>query len=103
MYIILYICKYDCTCVYMYVRIEVYIYICVYVDMYVCYYRYINVCIFVYTGCPGRKGSNFWRVFLKSNYTDITQNTYIQCSMFTEILASEECGSLLCLRTVPCT
>jgi len=26
---------------------------------------------------------------LRSNYTDITQNTYIQSSMFTEILARE--------------
>jgi len=33
---------------------------------------------FVYTGCPRRKGPNFGRVFLRSNYTDITQNTYIQ-------------------------
>jgi hypothetical protein len=32
---------------------------------------------------------NFGRVFLRSNYTDITQNTYIQSSMFTEILARE--------------
>ena len=37
--------------------------------------------------CPRRKGPNFWRVFLRSNYNDITQNTYIQSSMVTEILA----------------
>ena len=43
----------------------------------------------VYTGCPRRKGPNFGRVFLRSNYTDITQNTYIQSSMVTEILARE--------------
>ena len=30
-----------------------------------------------YTGCPRRKGPNFGRVFLRSNYNDITQNTYI--------------------------
>ena len=42
-----------------------------------------------YTGCPRRKGPNFRRVFLGSNYTDITQNTYIQSSMVTEILARE--------------
>jgi hypothetical protein len=36
--------------------------------------RYIHT----YTGCPRRKGQNFGRVFLRSNYTDITQNTYIQ-------------------------
>ena len=34
--------------------------------------------IWHYTGCPRRKGPNFGRVFLRSNYTDITQNTYIQ-------------------------
>ena len=45
--------------------------------------------IFYYTGCPRRKGANFGRVFLMLNYTDITQNTYIQCSMVTEILARE--------------
>jgi len=32
----------------------------------------------IYTGCPRRNGQNFGRVFLMSNYTDITQNTYIQ-------------------------
>ena len=31
-----------------------------------------------YTGCDRRKGPNFGRVFLMLNYTDITQNTYIQ-------------------------
>ena len=43
-----------------------------------------------YTGCPRRKGPNFGRVFLRSNYTDITQNTYIQSSMITEILNIEK-------------
>ena len=28
--------------------------------------------------CPRRNGPNFGRVFLMLNYTDITQNTYIQ-------------------------
>jgi len=32
----------------------------------------------VYTECPRRNGQNFGRVFLMLNYTDITQNTYIQ-------------------------
>ena len=41
------------------------------------------------TGCPRRNGQNFWRVFLMLNYTDITQNTYIQNWMVTEIMASE--------------
>ena len=56
----------------------------------------------MYTGCPSRKGPNFGRVFLRSNYTDITQNNYIQSSMVTEILAREKCGILWCLRTVLC-
>ena len=43
----------------------------------------------IYTGCPRRKGPNFGRVFLRSNYTDITLNTCIQSSMVTEILARE--------------
>ena len=42
-----------------------------------------------YTECPRRKGPNFGRVLLRSDYTDITQNTYIQSSMVTEILARE--------------
>jgi len=54
----------------------------------------------IYTGCPRRKGPNFGRVFLRSNYTDITQDTYIQSSMVTEILARENWGHLLCLLTV---
>jgi len=49
-----------------------------------------NTSLFIpYTGCPRRKGPNFGRVFLRSNCTDITQNTYIQSSMVTEILARE--------------
>ena len=32
----------------------------------------------IYTGCPRRNGRNFERVFLMLNYTNITQNTYIQ-------------------------
>ena len=34
-----------------------------------------------YTRCNRRNGPDFGRVFLRSNYTDITQNTYIQSSM----------------------
>jgi len=43
----------------------------------------------IYTGCNRRNGPDFGRVFLRSNYTDITQNTYIHSSMVTEILARE--------------
>jgi len=45
--------------------------------------------LLTYTGCPRRKGPNFGRVFLRSNYNDITQNMYIESSMVTEILARE--------------
>jgi len=45
--------------------------------------------IYIYTGCNRKNGPDFGRVFLRSNYTDITQNTYIQSSMVTEILARE--------------
>ena len=44
---------------------------------------------YVYTECNRRNGPDFGRVFLRSNYTDITQNNYIQSSMVTEILARE--------------
>ena len=50
---------------------------------------YINTPSLRYTGCHRRKGPNFGRVFLMLNHTDITQNTYIQSSMVTEILARE--------------
>jgi len=35
-------------------------------------------CIYINTGCHRRNGPNFGRVFLMLNYTDITQNTYVQ-------------------------
>ena len=51
-------------------------YICVYIYVCVC----VCVCVYIYihTGCPRRNVPNFGRVFLMLNYTDITQNTYIQ-------------------------
>ena len=42
------------------------------------YIQYIQGKHPVYTGCPRKNGQNFGRVFLMLNYTDITQNTYIQ-------------------------
>jgi len=42
-----------------------------------------------YTGCPRRNGQNFGRVFLMLNYTDITQNTYVQSWTVTEMMARE--------------
>ena len=53
-----------------------------------------------HTGCNRRNGPDFGRVFLRSNYTDITQNTYIQSWTVTGILAREKSGFLWCLRTV---
>jgi hypothetical protein len=41
---------------------------------------------------------DFGRVFLNVKYTDITQNTYVQSSTVTEIMAREKCG----LLAVPC-
>jgi len=38
----------------------------------------VCVCVCVCTGCPSRNVPDFGRVFLMLNYTDITQNTYIQ-------------------------
>jgi len=38
----------------------------------------IHIYIYIYTECPRRNVPNFGRVFLMLNYTDITQNTYIQ-------------------------
>ena len=43
----------------------------------------------LYTGCPRRNVQYFGRVFLMLNYTDITQNTYIQSWTVTEIMARE--------------
>ena len=61
-----------------------------YINMQLSAYIHKRVLHVVYTGCPRRKGPNFGRVFLRSNYTDITQNTYIQSSMITEILNIEK-------------
>jgi hypothetical protein len=60
----------------------------------------VSVLQYLYTGCNRRNVRDFGRVFLRSNYTDITQNTYIQTWKFTEILAREKCGLLWCLHTV---
>ena len=60
----------------------------------------VCMCVCTYTGCNVRNGPNFGRVFLRSNYTDITQNTFIQSWTVTEILAREKSELLWCLRTV---
>ena len=53
-----------------------------------------------YTGCPRRNVRDFGRVFLMLNYTDITQNTYVQSRTVTEIMARERCGLHRSRRTV---
>ena len=53
-----------------------------------------------YTGCNRRNGPDFGRVFLMLNYTDLTQNNYIQSWTVTEIMAIEMCGLLGFRRTV---
>jgi len=54
----------------------------------------------LYTGCNSRNVRDFERVLLRSNYTDITQNPYIQIWTVTEIMAIEMCELLRCRRTV---
>ena len=71
------------------------------IQMHHCIILYIHCpYIYIYTGCNRRNVRDFGRVFLRSNYTDITQNTYIQSWMVTEIMAIEMCGLLGCRRTV---
>ena len=72
------------------------------VDVKICLYIYIYIYIYthIYTGCHRRNGPNFGRVFLMLNYTDITQNTYIQSSTVTEIMAREKCGHLAFPRSM---
>jgi len=50
--------------------------------------------IYIHIGCPRRNVPDFGRVFLMLKYTDITQNTYIQSRMVTEIMAREKWGFL---------
>jgi hypothetical protein len=57
----------------------------------------------IYTGCPRRNVPHFGRVFLMLKYTDITQNTYIQSSTVTEIMAREKWGLLAVPNTATCT
>ena len=56
----------------------------------------------VYTGCHRRNGPNFGRVFLTLNYTDITQNTYIQSWTVTEIMAREVWNFDSCYTLTDC-
>ena len=54
----------------------------------------------VNTGCPRMNVPDFERVFLMLNYTDITQNTYVQIWTVTEIMTREKCGLHWCRRTL---
>ena len=65
------------------------------------YIVYIYIDIYIYTGCPRRNVPDFEKVFLVSEYTDITQNTYIESWTVTEIMAREKCGLLAVPRTAP--
>ena len=57
---------------------------------------------FIYTGCHRRKGPNFGRVFLMLNYTDVTQNTYIQSWTVMEIMAREVWNFDSCYTLTDC-
>ena len=56
-----------------------------------------------YTGCPRRNVPHFRTAFLILKYTDITQNTYVQSSTVTEIMAREKRGLLAVPNTANCT
>ena len=53
------------------------------------YFGDLNRVPTAYTGCNRSNVRDFGRVFLMLNYTDITQNTYIQSWTVTEIMASD--------------
>ena len=65
-----------------------------------CQPHHIYIYIYIYTGCPTRNVPDFGRVFLMLNYTDITQNTYIQSWTVMEIIVREKCGLHRSRRTV---
>ena len=78
---------------------------CTYTPPFICNVPYTCTAIGLHCTiyrCPRRNVPDFGRVFLRSNYTDINQNTYIQSSMVTETLAREKCGLLWCLRSILC-
>ena len=54
----------------------------------------------LYTGCPRWNVQDFGRAILMLNYTDITQNTYVQSRTVTEIMAREKCGFHRSRRTI---
>ena len=68
--------------------------------IFIIYKIYIIINI-LYTGCPGGEVPDVGRMFLKSKYTDIPQNTYIQSWTVTELMVREKCRLLAVPRTVP--
>ena len=88
---------YMCICLYTCIMLHrLYKYIMLH-----CLYTYIMLhCLCTYKGCNRRNVRDFGRVFLRSNYTAITQNTYIKSWTVTVIMAIEMCGLLGCRRTV---
>ena len=51
-------------------------------NTYIHQYTHTYIPAYIYTGCNRRNGPDFGRVFLRSNYTDITQNTYTRYPKF---------------------
>jgi len=65
-----------------------------------CAFVCVCIYIYIYQGCPRRNVPDFGRVFLMLNYTDITQNTYVQSRTVTEIMDREKCGRHGCRNTI---
>jgi len=58
---------------------------------------------YIYAGCPRKNVPDFGRVLLMLRYIDITQNTYIQSSTVTEIMARKKWRLLAVPNTATCT
>jgi len=58
--------------------------------------------VYIYTGCPRRNVPDSGRVFLMLNYTDITQNAYVQSWSVTEIMAREVWNFDSCYTLIDC-
>ena len=67
-----------------------------------CFQSVITSYLREYTGCHRRNGPNLGRVFLMLNYTDITQNTYVQSWTVTEIMAREVWNFDSCYTLTDC-
>ena len=65
-------------------------------------YLLLHTSVCVYTRCPRRNVQYFGRVFLMLNYTDISQNTYIQSWTVTDIMAREVWNFDSCYTLTDC-